>query len=72
LFNHLKVYTTPGDNEVVMDLDLKFSSSSDSQISISLLKVGASIADINFGGQIRIILKPIISELPIVGGVQVS
>ena len=67
-----QVYTTPNTNEIVADLDIKFSSSEDSEISISLLKVGASISEITFGGQIRIVLKPLINDLPFIGGVQVS
>ena len=67
-----QVYSTPTDNEIVFDIGIRFTSSADSEISISLLKVGASISEISFGGNIRVILKPLIGDVPIIGGVQVK
>ena len=72
MVNYSKVYSNVSSaNEIVVDFELKFDSSEDSEISISLFRVGASISEIGFGGKIRVILKPLISEVPIVGGVQV-
>ena len=42
------------------------------QVTFSMLKISASIADVQFEAKVRVILKPLVGLIPIVGGVQES
>ena len=54
-----------------MDVEVSFASADNSRVSITLMKIGASLSDIILKGKLRIIMKPVIDDLPFVGGVQV-
>lgn len=64
----VKVYNTSNREEVIMDLDVEYFG--DADIAISLMRVVASVGDVQFEGKLRIILKPLIGDVPIVGGIQ--
>ncbi len=51
-----------------MDLDLVFAS--DCDIKFSLGKIKAKIMDFSLRGLLRVVFKPIVSEIPLIGGVQ--
>ena len=52
-----------------MDLEVTWAGDCDIQVSIKGMK--ASILDLYIHGQLRVVLKPLIHNLPLVGGIQV-
>ena len=56
-------------DEIIMDLDLVFAS--DCDIKFSLKKITAKINDFSLRGVVRVVLKPLITEIPLIGGIQV-
>jgi len=56
-------------DEIIMDLDLVFAS--DCDIKFSLKKITAKIGDFSLRGLVRVVFKPLISEVPLIGGIQV-
>ena len=52
-----------------MDLDLVFAS--DCDIKFSLKKISAKIGDFSLRGLLRVVFKPLIKDVPLIGGVQV-
>ncbi len=56
-------------NEIIMDLDLVFAS--DCDIKFSVGKIKAKIMDLSLRGLLRVVFKPIVSQIPLIGGVQV-
>ncbi len=52
-----------------MDLDLVFAS--DCDIKFSVGKIKAKIMDLSLRGLLRVVFKPIVSQIPLIGGVQV-
>jgi len=66
----IKVYDkNTSRKEIIMDLDLIFAS--DCDIKFSVKNVKAKIGDFSLRGLLRVVLKPLVSEIPLVGGVQV-
>lgn len=66
----IKVYEkNTARDEIIMDLDLVFAS--DCDIKFSLKKISAKIGDFSLRGLLRVVFKPLISDVPLVGGVQV-
>merc|ERR1719464_1355022 len=56
-------------DEIIMDLDLVFAS--DCDIKFSLKKISAKIGDFSLRGLLRVVFKPLITDVPLIGGVQV-
>ena len=66
----IKVYEkNTARDEIIMDLDLIFAS--DCDIKFSLKKISAKIGDFSLRGLLRVVLKPLITDVPLIGGVQV-
>lgn len=66
----IKVYEKNiGRDEIIMDLDLVFAS--DCDIKFSVKKIMAKISDFSMRGLLRVVFKPLISDIPLIGGVQV-
>ena len=66
----IKVYEKNTDrDEIIMDLDLVFAS--DCDIKFSLKKISAKIGDFSLRGLLRVVFKPLITDVPLIGGVQV-
>ena len=63
------MYNTPNRDEIIMDVDVEYYG--DVEVAISLLKVSASVADVQFEGKLRVVMKPLIGDVPIVGGLQI-
>ena len=55
--------------EIIMDLDLIFAS--DCDIKFSVKNVKAKISDFSLRGLLRVVFKPLVTEIPLIGGVQV-
>lgn len=56
-------------HEIVMDVDIYYSGDCYFQVALSKLKAG--IRDIRFRGIIRVVMKPLVKEIPLIGGLQV-
>lgn len=56
-------------NEIIMDLDLFYAS--DCDINFQLAGMKAGIKDFQIHGMVRVIMKPLISKMPLVGGLQI-
>lgn len=56
-------------NEIIMDLDIVFAS--DMEVVFKVSPVTARVYDFSLRGMVRVVLKPLISEIPLIGGVQV-
>ena len=62
----IKVYHKRRPGELYMDLELNYSS--DIIIKFSIKGINAGIKDFRLSGTIRIVLKPLINRVPLVGG----
>ncbi|XP_045489362.1 extended synaptotagmin-2-B isoform X3 [Pieris rapae] len=56
-------------NEIIMDVDLFYAG--DCDISFVLQRIRGGIKDLQIHGMLRIIMKPLITKIPLVGGLQV-
>lgn len=56
-------------NEIIMDLDLFYTS--DCDINFHLSGVRGGIKNFEIHGMVRVIMKPLISQIPLVGGLQI-
>ena len=66
----IKVYEKNTDRkEIIMDLDLVFASDCDIKFSVSTIT--AKISDFSLRGLVRVVFKPLIKTIPLIGGVQV-
>ncbi|XP_037945716.1 extended synaptotagmin-2 isoform X2 [Teleopsis dalmanni] len=66
----VKVYDKNVDrNEIIMDLDLFYASDCDINFYISGVKGG--IKDFQIHGWVRVVMKPLIRSMPLVGGLQI-
>ena len=67
----IKVYTNTdvSRKEIIMDVDIVYAS--DLEIVFKIKGISAKVSDFGLRGMARIVLKPLISEIPLIGGVQV-
>ncbi|XP_059218409.1 extended synaptotagmin-2 isoform X3 [Stomoxys calcitrans] len=66
----VKVYTQNiGRNEIIMDLDLFYASDCDINFYLGSIKGG--IKDFQIHGWIRVVMKPLIRSMPLIGGLQI-
>jgi len=66
----IKVYdTNTSRKEIILDVDLVFAS--DLEIVFKIKGISAKVSDFGLRGMARIVLKPLISQIPLIGGVQV-
>lgn len=56
-------------NEIILDMDLFYAS--DCDINFQLAGMKAGIKDFQIHGMIRVIMKPLISKIPLIGGLQI-
>ncbi|GLV41434.1 Extended synaptotagmin-like protein 2 [Carabus blaptoides fortunei] len=56
-------------NEIIMDLDIFYAG--DCEITFSLAGVRGGIKDFQLHGMVRVVMKPLITVMPIVGGLQI-
>ena len=63
----IKVYDkNTSRKEIIMDLDLIFASDCDIKFSVKTVK--AKISDFSLRGLLRVVFKPLITEIPLIGG----
>jgi len=66
----IKVYdTNVSRKEIIMDMDIVFAS--DLEIQFKIKGISARVSDFGLRGMARVVLKPLISQIPLIGGVQV-
>jgi len=58
-----------GRDEIILDLDVIWAG--ESEIEVSIGGMLASVKDLYFHGSLRVVLKPLLQKLPLVGGVEV-
>ena len=58
--------------KVIIQTNFKLRFHSQLQVTFSMLKISASVSDVQFEAKVRVILKPLVGLIPIVGGVQES
>lgn len=56
-------------NEIIMDVDLFYAG--DCDISFVLQHIRGGIKDLQIHGMVRVIMKPLITKMPLVGGLQI-
>lgn len=56
-------------NEIIMDVDLFYAS--DCNINFQLSGMRGGIKDFQIHGKLRVIMKPLISKMPLIGGLQI-
>ncbi|RVE42007.1 hypothetical protein evm_013352 [Chilo suppressalis] len=56
-------------NEIIMDIDLFYAG--DCDISFVLQRIRGGIKDLQIHGMVRVVMKPLITKMPLVGGLQV-
>ncbi|KAH9634119.1 hypothetical protein HF086_001321 [Spodoptera exigua] len=56
-------------DEIIMDVDLFYAG--DCDISFVLQRIRGGIKDLQIHGMVRIVMKPLISKIPLVGGLQI-
>ena len=66
----IKVYDTNiSRKEIILDLDIVFAS--DLEIVFKVKGIPARVSDFGLRGMARVVFKPLISQIPLIGGVQV-
>jgi len=66
----IRVHRSPNDDEIVLDADVEYAG--DAALDIGLMRVSAGVRDVQVEGKVRVVLKPLIDSIPLVGGVQVK
>ena len=65
----VKVYHQRRPGEICMDLELNYTGNIN--ITVSIKDIEAGITDFKISGTIRLVLKPLINKVPLVGGAQI-
>ena len=58
------------DDEIIMDVDVEFNSNCDIKF-IVMKNIPVEISKISISGLIRVVLKPLMKDLPLIGGIQI-
>ncbi|RZB40137.1 extended synaptotagmin-2, partial [Asbolus verrucosus] len=65
----VKVYEQDSTNKIVMDVDISYAG--DCYVTFQTFKFTGGIKDIQLHGRLRVVMTPIISKIPLIGGLQV-
>ncbi|KAK4310040.1 hypothetical protein Pmani_018372 [Petrolisthes manimaculis] len=65
----VKVYDDTSRHEIIMDMDFAYAGDCKFEVSVSKFKMG--IKDLQISGRIRVVMKPLVRQIPLVGGLQV-
>ncbi|XP_042884996.1 extended synaptotagmin-2-like isoform X10 [Penaeus japonicus] len=68
-FSGVKVYDDTSRHEIIMDMDFAYAGDCKFEVSVSKFKMG--IKDLQISGRLRIVMKPLVRQIPLVGGLQV-
>ncbi|XP_072021278.1 extended synaptotagmin-2-like isoform X3 [Amphiura filiformis] len=69
----VKVYTDEvGRDEIILDLELFYAGDCDIEMSVKTLKrIKAGIESLQLHGTLRVVMKPLVKKVPLVGGLQI-
>uniref|UniRef100_A0A0P4VZS7 Uncharacterized protein n=2 Tax=Scylla olivacea TaxID=85551 RepID=A0A0P4VZS7_SCYOL len=65
----VKVYDDTSRHEIIMDMDFAYAGDCKFEVSVSKFKMG--IKDLQISGRMRVVMKPLVRQIPLVGGLQV-
>jgi len=68
----IKVYDqsiTSSRREIIMDMEVSYSGDCDFQVAMSMFKAG--IKDLQFHGTLRVVMKPLVTKIPLIGALQI-
>lgn len=65
----VKVYSQLRRDEIYMDLELNYAS--DAEITVSIKGINAGLKDLRLHGTLRVVMKPLINKIPMIGGMLV-
>lgn len=65
----VKVYDDTSRHEIIMDMDVAYAGDCKFEVSVSKFKMG--IKDLRICGKMRVVMKPLVKQIPLVGGLQV-
>lgn len=65
----IKVYDDTSRHEIIMDMDVAYAGDCKFEVSVSKFKMG--IKDLRICGKMRVVMKPLVRQIPLVGGLQV-
>lgn len=65
----LKVYDDTSLHEIIMDMDIIYAG--DCKFEVSVSKISAGIKDVQLSGRMRVVMKPLVHQIPLIGGLQV-
>ncbi|XP_076060225.1 extended synaptotagmin-like protein 2 isoform X8 [Oratosquilla oratoria] len=68
-FSGVKVYDDTSRHEIIMDAD--FAYAGDCKFEVRMARIRAGIKDLQISGRIRVVMKPLVRQVPLVGGLQV-
>ncbi|XP_068219497.1 extended synaptotagmin-2-B [Palaemon carinicauda] len=68
-FSGVKVYDDTSRHEIIMDMDFAYAGDCKFEVSVSKFKMG--IKDLRICGKMRVVMKPLVKQIPLVGGLQV-
>ncbi|XP_042220250.1 extended synaptotagmin-1-like isoform X3 [Homarus americanus] len=68
-FSGVKVYDDTSRHEIIMDMDFAYAGDCKFEVSVSKFKMG--IKDLQITGRMRVVMKPLVRQIPLVGGLQV-
>ncbi|XP_047484093.1 LOW QUALITY PROTEIN: extended synaptotagmin-1-like [Penaeus chinensis] len=68
-FSGVKVYDDTSRHEIIMDMDFAYAGDCKFEVSVSKFKMG--IKDLQISGRLRVMMKPLVKQIPLVGGLQV-
>ncbi|XP_069186651.1 extended synaptotagmin-2 isoform X5 [Procambarus clarkii] len=67
-FSGVKVYDDTSRHEIIMDMDFAYAGDCKFEVSVSKFKMG--IKDLQISGRMRVVMKPLVRQIPLVGGLQ--
>lgn len=65
----VKVYDDTSRHEIIMDMDFAYAGDCKFEVSVAKFKMG--IKDLQISGRMRVVMKPLVRQIPLVGGLQV-
>ncbi|KAB7501178.1 Extended synaptotagmin-2 [Armadillidium nasatum] len=68
-FSGMKVYDDTSRHEIILDADFIYAGDCKFEVAVSKFKAG--IKDLQISGRIRVVMKPLVRQIPLVGGLQV-
>lgn len=65
----VKVYDDTSRHEIILDVDFAYAGDCEFEINLAMFDMG--IKDVQISGKMRVVMKPLVRQFPLVGGLQV-